>query len=202
VGVGSWGELNSGVRTSDSAHMSAVLPDEFPFNRAKPAPEPIAPVAAPEPAPRPAPAIIPDAVAPAPTAVPVAPPAESVTDEPLIEVRAACATLYRGPERRRSPRQALRAKAVYRPDSAALGESGHPAGVQVSNISMLGVRFWARGAVPAGAKGSVRMEVGPLKWSSRVRVVACVPCEDDDGYVIGCEFVGNELKRGRRTDAA
>ena len=62
------------------------------------------------------------------------------------------------------------------------------------------------GAVKAGIeenlgdKASVRMELGPVKWSGRVRVVTCDALEDD-GHVLGCEFVANELSR-RRTDAA
>jgi hypothetical protein len=35
------------------------------------------------------------------------------------------------------------------------------------------------------------MEVGPVKWGSRVRVVKCDASAE--GYEIGCEFVVNEL---------
>jgi hypothetical protein len=70
----------------------------------------------------------------------------------------------------------------------------------VINISMFGIRLWSPRAAAPGDRAAVRMELGPVKWSSRVRVVTCDALEDD-GYVLGCEFVANELSK-RRTDAA
>lgn len=177
--------------------MEGVLPDEFPFNKRRetppdptPPPQPVQtePERAPEPAPTP--------VVTAPPAQPPTAHIERQQAEALVEVTSTGHVVYRGPERRRSPRQALRAKAVYRDDTKPA--TGGP--VQVVNISMFGVRLWSTRAMTVGDKGGVRMELGPVKWSSKVRVVSCTAL-DDDGYVIGCEFVAKEVER-RRVDAA
>jgi hypothetical protein len=101
---------------------------------------------------------------------------------------------YKGPERRRSPRQSLRAKATYRNDlnPAAAGP------VQILNFSMCGLRFWSTKAMKVGERGMVKMEIGPVKWTGRVKVVTCNP-QDDEGYALGCEFAANEV--GRRAVA-
>lgn len=101
---------------------------------------------------------------------------------------------YKGPERRRSPRQSLRAKATYRNDlnPAAAGP------VQILNFSMCGVRFWSTRSMKVGERGTVKMEIGPVKWTGRVKVVTCHP-QDDEGYALGCEFAANEV--GRRAVA-
>jgi hypothetical protein len=97
---------------------------------------------------------------------------------------------YKGPERRRSPRQSLRAKAVYRNDlnPAAAGP------VQILNFSMCGVRVWSTRSVKVGERATVKMEIGPVKWTGRVKVVTCNP-QDDEGYALGCEFATNEVAR-------
>jgi hypothetical protein len=160
--------------------MESVLPDEFPFNkREEPAPALEAPVIEEK---------LPETAAP----VVQSPAVVVVRPEPLIEVQMEHRVVYRGPERRRSPRQALRAKAIFRAESKA-ALSGP---VQIMNMSMLGLRFWSKHAICAGDKGAIRMEVGPLKWNSKLRVVSCVSC-GEDGFAIGCEFVGNELSRTR-----
>jgi hypothetical protein len=113
-------------------------------------------------------------------------PAAAVTPEP--------AAAYKGPERRRSPRQSPRAKATYRNDlnPAAAGP------VQILNFSMCGVRFWSTKAMKVGERGTVKMEIGPVKWTGRVKVVTCNP-QDEEGYAMGCEFAANEV--GRRAVA-
>ncbi len=100
-------------------------------------------------------------------------------------------------ERRRMPRQTLVAKAVLRSEAhmttAATGF--------VSNISMAGVGFHTRKPLAVGEKYQIRLEVGPMKWASRLRVVTCRP--HGDTYDIGAEFVGNDLASlGRRELAA
>jgi hypothetical protein len=97
---------------------------------------------------------------------------------------------YKGPERRRSPRQSLRAKAVYRNDlnPAAAGP------VQILNFSMCGVRLWSNRSMKVGERATVKMEIGPVKWTGRVKVVTCNP-QDDEGYALGCEFATNEVAR-------
>ena len=97
------------------------------------------------------------------------------------------------PDRRRSPRQTLVAKAVIRPDLSAgmIAPSSVSAGF-VSNISMNGVGFHTRRPLAVGEKYRITLEVGPMKWSTRLRIVCCQ--EHDSGtYDVGAEFIGNEL---------
>src|SRR4051794_36760343 len=117
--------------------MEGVLPEEFPFSRREaearrvpaliPAPAPV-----PGPVVAPAPENIATTQANEPAARAVAARVEHLDEEPLVEVASSGRVLYRGRERRRSPRQALRAKAVYR-DEMNIASSGP---VQVLNISM------------------------------------------------------------------
>jgi hypothetical protein len=95
-----------------------------------------------------------------------------------------------GPERRRSPRQAFRAKAIYRNDMNPAGAGP----VQIVNFSAGGMRLWSTKPIKMGERGNVKMEVGPVKWSGRVKVVAC-DAHEDDGYSVGCEIATNELMR-------
>ncbi len=171
--------------------MEGVLPEEFPFSaRHRAAAQ--APATAPVPAPPPV------ETAPAVTvAVPTPEPKmEHIEEEPLVEIATSGKVVYRGKERRRSPRQALRAKAVYRDEINTI--SSGP--VQVINISMFGVRVWSARPLQAGDKGSIRLELGPVKWSSMIRIVS-IETSEDEGYIAGCEFVAKELPR-RRVDAA
>ena len=99
-------------------------------------------------------------------------------------------------ERRRSPRQTLVAKATVRSDvQATVVASGF-----VSNISMAGVGFHTRRPLQVGEKYQLRVEVGPMKWASRLRVVTCKPVGDT--YDIGAEFVGNDLAQLSRRELA
>ena len=94
-------------------------------------------------------------------------------------------------DRRRSPRQRMSAKATIRVDNVG----GNPIGVEIDNLSLLGVRFHAPRALLLSDKATIRLEVGPLKWNARLRVISCL--EAGQSFTIGCEFVGNELARGR-----
>jgi hypothetical protein len=173
--------------------MGSVLPDEFPFNKRE-APAPTveeSPVLQTRP-PQPVAPVAPVVQQPAQPTQHPQPPVVVVRPEPLIEVQVEDRIVYRGPERRRSPRQALRAKAIFRAESKA-ALSGP---VQIMNMSMLGLRFWSKHPICSGDRGAIRMEVGPLKWNSKLRIVSCTSC-GEDGYAIGCEFVGNELSRSR-----
>lgn len=171
--------------------MEGVLPEEFPFSARHRA-------AAPEPAPAPVPALPPiEPTPPVASAVQAPEPKiEHIEEEPLVEIASSGKVVYRGKERRRSPRQALRAKAVYRDETSNVASGP----VQVINISMFGVRVWSSRPLQAGDKGSIRLELGPVKWSSMIRVVS-IESNEDEGYVAGCEFVAKELPR-RRVDAA
>lgn len=95
-------------------------------------------------------------------------------------------------DRRRSPRQRMHAKATLRVDTIG----GNPLRVEIDNLSLLGVRFRGDRELLIDDKATLRLEVGPLKWTSRLRVINCFR-NADPSYTIGCEFVGNELARGR-----
>ena len=100
-------------------------------------------------------------------------------------------------DRRRAPRQTLVAKASLRSEVAPAG--ARP--VFVSNISMLGVAFHTRIPLPLDERFQLKLEAGPMQWTSRVRVISCAP-NPDGTYDIGAEFVGNELQSRTRTALA
>ena len=91
-------------------------------------------------------------------------------------------------ERRRSPRQTLVAKATIRSEST---QTTVATGF-ISNISMLGVGFHTRRGLAVGEKFQLRVEVGPLKWTTGLRVMSCQPHESGT-YDVGAEFVGSDL---------
>jgi hypothetical protein len=97
---------------------------------------------------------------------------------------------YKGPERRRALRQPLRAQAIFRGDLNPAGAGP----VQLLNISLCGTRLMSPKPAKLGERGTVKIEVGPIRWSSRVKVIAC-DAKEGEGYVIGCEFAGCEGKR-------
>jgi hypothetical protein len=103
-------------------------------------------------------------------------------------------------ERRRSPRQTLVARATVRVDNP-LGPGGPSAVGYVSNISMLGVGFHTRRPLTVGDRYQMKLEAGPMKWSSRVKVVACTP-HDGETWDVGAEFIANELNVRRPRDLA
>lgn len=121
-----------------------------------------------------------------PTIVEAAVPATVAAAEPAF-VPTCAARADQGPERRKTPRQALRAKATYRGEEDVTAQRT----VRIVNLSLKGVRFWSGQQMSSGDRGDVRMEAGPVKWASRVRVVSCVT--QGEGYEVGCEFIANEL---------
>jgi hypothetical protein len=126
------------------------------------------------------------------TATTAAAPTATTAATEIARLAQAAATVtaeYKGPERRRSPRQSLRAKATYRSDLNPAGAGP----VQILNFSMCGVRLWSNRAMKLGDRGNVKMEIGPVKWFGRVKVVTCD--HDDEGYSLGCEFASNEVAR-------
>jgi hypothetical protein len=191
--------------------MALEFPEGFPFNRPHPAmkSEQVAPEAQPEPAQaEPAPieparskadedfeaAITDDVEGPKPPVIRSERPAPT----PLMRLVRAESTLPARPirERRRSPRQTLVAKATVRSDvQATVVASGF-----VSNISMAGVGFHTRRPLQVGEKYHLRVEVGPMKWASRLRVVTCKPVGDT--WDVGAEFVGNDLTQLARREIA
>ena len=100
-------------------------------------------------------------------------------------------------ERRRSPRQAFLARALVR------SELGNAPGwkVDLLNISMLGIRFRSETQLLPGDRASVKLEVGPLRWATKLRVIHSVQL-DDGNFAIGCQFISNELARPSIRQAA
>lgn len=103
----------------------------------------------------------------------------------------------RAQERRRSPRQTLVAKAVVRSE---FNQNTLATGF-LSNISMLGVGFHTRRPLTVGEKFHLRLELGPMKWATRLRVVSCQP-HDSGTFDVGAEFIGNDLSEHVRRDLA
>ena len=134
------------------------------------------------------PAVPPGARAPAAavTAIPAPVPAPASV---AAERAAPTGAVYpRAHERRRSPRQTLVAKAVVRSE---FNQNTVATGF-LSNISMLGVGFHTRRPLSVGEKFQLRLELGPMKWATRLRVVSCQP-HDSGTYDIGAEFIGSDL---------
>jgi len=93
-------------------------------------------------------------------------------------------------ERRKFRRDPMGAQALIRLDSF----HGPPAKVAVSDISIAGVRFRSIRPMDVGEKGQIRLEVGPIRWTTRLRIVHCT--RDTDGAnMIGCAFLRTELLR-------
>jgi PilZ domain-containing protein len=99
-------------------------------------------------------------------------------------------------ERRRSPRQGLIAKALIK------NENGPGPGwkVDLLNISMLGLRFRSNTSLLPGDTASVKLEVGPVRWATKFKVIHAHQLEDGH-YSIGCQFIANELSRASRRAA-
>ena len=70
---------------------------------------------------------------------------------------------------------------------AAVAETGF-----VSNISMNGIGFHTRRPLAVGEELRINLEVGPMKWSSRFRVVSCQPHAKTGTY-----DVRRGVRRGR-----
>ena len=156
---------------------SSIFPAGFPF--VDPQPEVVSVVEA----------------APAVTEAPIASPtdADAFAPSPSAPTPApAPAAPLPFKDRRRSPRQRMNAKATLRVDNVG----GNPLVVEIDNLSLLGVRLRTDRELLINDKANIRLEVGPLKWASRLRVINCLR-RGEANYTIGCEFVGNELARGR-----
>ena len=179
-------------RRADTSDM-ALFPDEFPFSTRE-VESPVEPAAAPAaemPLVHIGPMIEETHVAPIASAAPVvagniatevAMPADAVQSSPMQAAPMK--------DRRRSPRQRLAARATLRIDHTG----GNPLNVEIDNVSLLGIRFRASRELLVGDKANIRLEVGPLKWATRLRVINCLQA-DTNLFAIGCEFVGNELAR-------
>lgn len=91
-------------------------------------------------------------------------------------------------ERRKVRRDAITAAALVRVDEF----HGPPAKVSLVDISIAGARFRTARQMQVGDKAQIRLEVGPIRWTTRLRVVHCN--RDADGLnAVGCAFLRTEL---------
>jgi hypothetical protein len=164
------------ARSADALSMS-LFPNEFPFNRPEiePGAEPISSVQP-----------------PAPVAEPVAELLEDADIAPALQILANPTPSVPNPvhERRKSPRQTIVARAMIRHDAVR----GPAKPVQMTNLSLLGVQFRTADMFDRDEKANIRLEVGPLRWTSTLRVVHCEK-NVDGSYTVGAAFIGNELGR-------
>jgi hypothetical protein len=121
-------------------------------------------------------------------AQPIAPRAQAQAATSALAHTPVTSVYPRANERRRSPRQTLVAKAVVRSE---FNQNTVATGF-LSNISMLGVGFHTRRPLQVGEKFQMRLELGPMRWATRLRVVSCQP-HDSGTYDIGAEFIGSDL---------
>jgi hypothetical protein len=93
-------------------------------------------------------------------------------------------------ERRKVKRDPMAAGALVHLDNF----HGPPLKVALMDISVAGVRFRSAQRADCGEKAQIRIEVGPLRWTTRLRIVHCER-EADGTNTIGCAFLRTELLR-------
>jgi len=130
-------------------------------------------------------------------AILTAPTAASPVRSQGVQHAAPTMTYMRAPaapvvERRSAVRQTLIARATIRPESNYAGIGPSAAGY-ISNISLRGVGFHTRRPLIIGERYSIKLEVGPMRWATRLKVVTCEP-HPGGTYDVGAEFVTNELQ--------
>lgn len=118
------------------------------------------------------------AAAPAPTPVEQPPAPQPAARKPLIE-------------RRKYMRDRMTAHALIHVD----GAKGPPAKVTLTDISIAGARFSAAHPLDVGEKLQIRVEVGPFRWTTRMRVIHCTRPTPQGDSTIGCAFLRTELLR-------
>lgn len=129
-----------------------------------------------------------------PADVPGVSPEPPVAPEPPAPPAVSAVGGYGGPERRQTARQPLSVKASLR-----IGSDHAPRQQTcISDISLLGVAFEHDSVIEPGQRCIMRIEAGPLRWSTRLQVVHCRRhAMDPARYRIGCRFISNELLRDR-----
>ena len=93
-------------------------------------------------------------------------------------------------ERRKVKRDPMATAALLRVD----GRHGPPIKIELTDISIAGARFRAPQKLDVGEKAQIRLEIGPFRWTTRLRVVHCSPT-GDGATAIGCAFLRTELLR-------
>jgi len=90
-----------------------------------------------------------------------------------------------GADRRRSHRQHSRTPAWLSPEAQTKGGAARQ--VLVTDLSMHGVGFISSQPLEADGVYWIVVGEGPLRASSRLKIVTCRCC-NEGGYEIGCEF--------------
>lgn len=167
------------------------FPPEFPFVR-RPAKPSV--TAAPPIAPRS------DNATVAVEAKPPSPPSPSVLNQPAddappiepppVEIPIPAAVRKHFVERRKFKRDRMAAYALVHVDGAKVP----PARVSLVDISIAGSRFHSTERLDVGDRLQIRVEVGPFRWTTRMRVIHCTPY-DGQSHLIGCAFLRTELLR-------
>jgi hypothetical protein len=139
-----------------------------------------------------------DRVAPPPDnrASEAAPAAEPAAAQPVV-TEPPRVTVPKKPlvERRKLMRDRISVAGLIQPD----GFRGPPIKVTLIDISIAGVRFSAPGPLDVGDKLQIRVEAGPFRWTTRMRVIHCT--RTPDASLIGCAFLRTELLRPWPTSA-
>lgn len=184
--------IRCAAEAADRGYM-VEFPPEFPFVRrpAKPS-APAAPVARkadkPESDKLPEPAI--RAPATSPTVLEKAPADAPPAEPPPFQIPLPTAARKHFVERRKFKRDRLTAYALVHID----GAKAPPAKVSLVDISIAGTRFHSSQRMDVGDRLQIRVEVGPFRWTTRMRVIHCTPY-DGDNHLIGCAFLRTELLR-------
>jgi hypothetical protein len=93
-------------------------------------------------------------------------------------------------DRRKVKRDRMETTALIRFDA----QPGPPIKVELEDISVAGVRFKSLQPIDLGQKAQIRLEIGPFRWTTRLRVVHRI--KDERGHVsFGCAFLRTELLR-------
>jgi hypothetical protein len=93
-------------------------------------------------------------------------------------------------ERRKYQRDRMAAQALIHLDGRRLP----PAKVTLVDVSIAGARFQASRPLDVGDKLQIRLEVGPFRWTTRMRVIHCTS-SDSQNCLIGCAFLRTEILR-------
>ena len=88
-------------------------------------------------------------------------------------------------DRRRMPRENIRARGLI--SARAPGEETDGQMVEVADLTLQGVGFNSPVAFNEGDLHHILVMAGPLRLSSRLKVVSSRPCSDGT-FEIGCEF--------------
>jgi hypothetical protein len=115
---------------------------------------------------------------------------EPVAELPPVEIPLPAIPRKHFIERRKFKRDRLTAYALVHID----GAKAPPAKVSLVDISIAGTRFHSNHRMDIGDRLQIRVEVGPFRWTTRMRVIHCTPY-DRENCLIGCAFLRTELLR-------